>query len=159
MQRRTRSDRMLTSMAKHRFLVAYRDNNGRLVGAECARCKKIAFHVDGRVPEDILAEEYRWILSSVISVIGRPVAICSQWRAEPSLGESGPITLEAAPPACSPSGSWFLTGFGGRLWRNTITCQFARREFSFFCIRLRHHATASLTTVVGSRTSSSNRER
>jgi len=44
-------------MAKHKFLIAYRDNNGKLVGAECSRCKKIAFHVDGRVPQDILAEE------------------------------------------------------------------------------------------------------
>jgi hypothetical protein len=48
---------MLISMTKHKFLVAYRDNKGKLVGAQCARCKKIALHVDERLPKDILAEE------------------------------------------------------------------------------------------------------
>jgi hypothetical protein len=44
-------------MAKHKFLVAYRDNNGKLIGAQCARCKRIALHVDERVPAHVLAEE------------------------------------------------------------------------------------------------------
>jgi hypothetical protein len=44
-------------MTKHKFLVAYRDNNGKLIGAQCSRCKRIALHVDGRVPEHVLAEE------------------------------------------------------------------------------------------------------
>lgn len=44
-------------MAKHNFLVGKQDEKGNWIGTQCVRCGKIAFYKDGKIPEDISAEE------------------------------------------------------------------------------------------------------
>ena len=43
-------------MAKHKFLVGMYEN-GVVVGAQCVRCGVMALYVNGKVPDDIQAQE------------------------------------------------------------------------------------------------------
>jgi hypothetical protein len=43
-------------MAKHKFMVGVNEN-GVNVGAQCIRCGQIALYENGKVPDDIAAQE------------------------------------------------------------------------------------------------------
>jgi hypothetical protein len=44
-------------MAKHKFMVALNDERGAVIGAQCIRCGQIALYENGRVPDDITAQD------------------------------------------------------------------------------------------------------
>ena len=44
-------------MAKHQFLIGMTDENGILAGAQCARCSQNVLFENGKVPDDIAAQE------------------------------------------------------------------------------------------------------
>jgi uncharacterized OB-fold protein len=44
-------------MAKHKFLLARHDGEGKLIGTQCVRCGKITLFKNGKIPEDVSAEE------------------------------------------------------------------------------------------------------
>src|SRR5271157_4943255 len=79
-----------------------------------------------------------------------------------------PTAFSARPIDCSPLAGFlfrFAWDFQVRvfrrlpLWRNAVGRQFGRRKHSFFCLQFIHYATSFLSTLAGTCTSSSNRER
>jgi hypothetical protein len=44
-------------MAKHKFMLGVTDESGAIVGSRCISCGVVAMYEDGKVPDDIRAQE------------------------------------------------------------------------------------------------------